>query len=830
MKRLMALLLAGILLLSLVPAQVLATDETTQYEVGATLTFADSTDPNENADLIIPENTKWVQVATNQQPSEDYRCVKEEHRHTAECDCILEEHTHVLNCPETCDKAHTHTPEECCTAVHEHGTDCSFDHEEHKNHEDSCYTNCPVHTCTAECQIPEGGTCPNIHSHNEECVPACEKEIHSHTDECCTAVHTHSADCIPNCGKEEHTHITDGCGGEGICTKEEHVHGDSETCQMACIKEDHKHDDSCRTMITYTTWKLVEIFTVTFNTNGGTGTIEPQYVAHGGTVTEPTPPTREGHVFGGWYTEKENPTNKWNFDPTDNIPDNTVSSNITLYAKWLKAVTVKFDVRQGTPLIESQTVAEGSTITEPEPPTRTNYDFNGWYDSSLETQWDFDSAVTKNMTLYAGWLTEVTFDSKNNTAVTKQPVLVGKPVEEPDDPTREGCTFDGWYSNTALTNKWDFNNKVDRNNLKLYAKWLANVTFNLNYTGSAAPQTETVTADTLLTAPTKPSREGYVFDGWYKESATTNKWDFTTDKVTRNITLYAKWLDSVTVTFNSNGGSTVSAKTVAKGGKVTQPDDPVKSNKLFDGWYKDSGLTTKWNFNSDTVSSNTTLYAKWKNNPLIVSRKTTGNLYPGDTETFIAKYNTTDDVSSKVTWKVERADNGTCASGTKFSGSKLTIDDDEKVGTLKITATSTEYGTDFITVTIYPLYKFKDGSGGKWAQKSTKNLTFECNGPMKEISKDGIMIDSKPVKEENYTHSESTYGFKLVLKPAAMKDLTVKKHTLTITFDDGGKAETTFEVVKESDIPETGDALPLWMTLFGVTAAAALVLLKKRSL
>jgi len=66
-----------------------------------------------------------------------------------------------------------------------------------------------------------------------------------------------------------------------------------------------------------------------------------------------------------------------------------------------------------------------------------------------------------------------------------------------------------------------------------------------------------------------------------------------------------------TVKFNSNGGSTVSDQEVEKGGKVTQPSAPTKSNSTFGGWYKESTLTTAWNFGTDTVNGNITLYAKW---------------------------------------------------------------------------------------------------------------------------------------------------------------------------------------------------------------------------
>jgi uncharacterized repeat protein (TIGR02543 family) len=67
-----------------------------------------------------------------------------------------------------------------------------------------------------------------------------------------------------------------------------------------------------------------------------------------------------------------------------------------------------------------------------------------------------------------------------------------------------------------------------------------------------------------------------------------------------------------TVTFNSNGGSEVTSQTVAHGGKADKPADPDKGMGYgFGGWYKESGLTNTWDFNTDTVTNNITLYAKW---------------------------------------------------------------------------------------------------------------------------------------------------------------------------------------------------------------------------
>jgi len=68
---------------------------------------------------------------------------------------------------------------------------------------------------------------------------------------------------------------------------------------------------------------------------------------------------------------------------------------------------------------------------------------------------------------------------------------------------------------------------------------------------------------------------------------------------------------SFTVTYNTNGGSAIAAQTLAEGSTVTAPDAPTKADAVFDGWYKDASLTQTWNFTSDTLTADTTLFARW---------------------------------------------------------------------------------------------------------------------------------------------------------------------------------------------------------------------------
>lgn len=72
------------------------------------------------------------------------------------------------------------------------------------------------------------------------------------------------------------------------------------------------------------------------------------------------------------------------------------------------------------------------------------------------------------------------------------------------------------------------------------------VNFNLNYATTDTVPAQSVKKGDFAVAPTEPSRSGFTFGGWYKETECTNKWEFSVDKVTARTVLYAKWISPVT--------------------------------------------------------------------------------------------------------------------------------------------------------------------------------------------------------------------------------------------------------------------------------------------
>lgn len=134
--------------------------------------------------------------------------------------------------------------------------------------------------------------------------------------------------------------------------------------------------------------------------------------------------------------------------------------------------------------------------------------------------------------------------------------------------------------------------------------------------GGSSVDAAAVPSGDIVTRPADPTREGYVFGGWYKDAACTQQWDFSADKVHANTTIYAKWLDAESVhsvSFNAQGGSPIASVWVADGDTVAPPTDPVRSGYTFAGWYTTADYTQEYDFASP-VTSDITLYARWSYN------------------------------------------------------------------------------------------------------------------------------------------------------------------------------------------------------------------------
>lgn len=210
-------------------------------------------------------------------------------------------------------------------------------------------------------------------------------------------------------------------------------------------------------------------FFVTYCSFGGSG-VRDEWVAPGKRATAPQPPTREGYVFKGWYTDKEW-KNPYNFT-------SAVTADITLYAKWEEdpdaVFTVTFETGEGTKVASQKVKANGRAI-EPPAPTRPRFIFGGWCtDLEGENPFNFSLRIRQSLTLYAKWIPRkyciVHFDTQGGTPIEDVEVEKGTPVACPPDPTLAGFAFAGWYLDEAYSTPYDFSSKVEKN-LRLYANW-----------------------------------------------------------------------------------------------------------------------------------------------------------------------------------------------------------------------------------------------------------------------------------------------------------------------------------------------------------------------
>ena len=149
---------------------------------------------------------------------------------------------------------------------------------------------------------------------------------------------------------------------------------------------------------------VTEVYTVTFDSYGGTPVPPKQEVEYGHTATKPADPTLKGYTFAFWYLgEDEQNATAYDF----NTP---VTENITLTAKWTQnTYTVTFDPNGGNELAEAdktKVVKIGEAYGELPTPTRKGYNFAGWYTEAEEgTVVTADTTVSAmtDHTLYAHW-------------------------------------------------------------------------------------------------------------------------------------------------------------------------------------------------------------------------------------------------------------------------------------------------------------------------------------------------------------------------------------------------------------------------------------------
>ena len=250
-------------------------------------------------------------------------------------------------------------------------------------------------------------------------------------------------------------------------------------------------DDYCESQPTaWIEFTTLDVYTVTFNSNGGTA-VESQTVDRGSKATKPANPTKTGYTFAGWYTEAD----------TEFSFNTSIESATTLYAKWnANQYTITLRQQWGSGGTETVTVHFNENDFSVSPiivPTRNGYTFGGYYTAE-------SGAGTQLIDVSGAWLNVSTY-------------------------------IEG--------GKW-----VYANNLTLYAKWTQN--FTITWMANGQPyHTQTAMMGTTIVKPENPVANEFacddkVFVGWLDEAisgSTNDEPTFVTDfgTIQANKTYYA---------------------------------------------------------------------------------------------------------------------------------------------------------------------------------------------------------------------------------------------------------------------------------------------------
>ena len=196
-------------------------------------------------------------------------------------------------------------------------------------------------------------------------------------------------------------------------------------------------------------------------------------------------------------------------------------------------------------------VGRGVSLSEEDKQPITGFTFSEWKKESNSLPWekpaDFWLYYTRNS--YELYFENCEMDS----ASIKFEALLstGKPLREPGRPANvdDDYEFAGWYLDPAFENPVDWNAAMPADNIRIYAKWQApeyTVSFETN--GGNFIDPITVTKGDQIELPRDPEKEGDTFLGWYTDADFVKKF-ISESKIVEDITLYAKWESSETVTY-----------------------------------------------------------------------------------------------------------------------------------------------------------------------------------------------------------------------------------------------------------------------------------------
>ena len=267
-------------------------------------------------------------------------------------------------------------------------------------------------------------------------------------------------------------------------------------------------------------------------------------------------------------------------------------------------------------------------------PTRAGYEFGGWFlssDFSGAAQTTIPAGTDSNVYVYAKWIKtyNITYHLGGGINAEDNPTEFNErtlPLTL-KAPTRDGFTFGDWYQNPAYSgNQMTTIDAGTEKNVSLWAKWNA-IEYSVSYVLNGGTNSDqNVAKYSILDTSVKlynPTYEGFVFEGWFTKS------DFSGERMTYlskdnlgDITLYAKWSQAYTITYNTNGGFNDgrNPSVFTENTETFTLFEAEKVNYSFLGWFDNEELTgTPITQIAKGTKNNIVLWAKWSSTQITVT-------------------------------------------------------------------------------------------------------------------------------------------------------------------------------------------------------------------
>lgn len=455
-----------------------------------------------------------------------------------------------------------------------------------------------------------------------------------------------------------------------------------------------------------------------------------------------------GTISGGTFNGKV--TNK---NDISDSPEETPAkiSGGTFNGEVIGAYTVTFQSEGGSE-VASQ-IRANTPAARPADPTKEGYTFIGWYNG--ESEWDFETPVTADLTLTAKWQINqytITFDTAGGSEVPSITQDYGTAITPPAAPTRTGYTFAGWDREIPTA--------MPAENMTITARWQVNQ-YTITFKPENGGQDIVIKQDygTAITAPANPTKTGYTFAGWDKTIPTTMP--------AGDMTITARWTENRVIV-------------------IIRPDD--SKDEPDPGTIHQWG---PWRSNGDGTHTRRCTASG-------CSDQQNGKCYGGAPNCTKrascilcgAKYGKTDPTRHASLEKLE-AIAATAAANGRVECWHCTACDKyfaDANGKTELTAENT------VTEKVPP--SIIQGSDARWKKGESSTLTFRSNAAFEDFAE--VLVDGAVLPSESYEKRNGEGNIIVELRESYLEQLAEGEHTLAIR-SARGDATTHFTVEAAPD-------------------------------